>query len=175
MRRIAFLFCLTICLSAQQSTVSLNFIDSGTGVEPTGWVWDPDPNYSIATVDSCLTWGSQCALIRHLGENHPVDRVYIMQSVDATALRGKQVRYRASLRVEVPTLSQAQLFVRVDRPSGVGFSRYSLDQPIRSRDWTMREIVGEVDADAVRVTIGLMFVGRGAAYFADPEFEIVEN
>ena len=39
----------------------------------------------------------------------------------------------------------------------------------------MREIVGEIDADAVRVTIGVMFVGRGSGYLSDPEFEIVEN
>jgi hypothetical protein len=65
--------------------------------------------------------------------------------------------------------------VRVDRPSGGGLNRYTLNQPIRSRDCTMREIVGEIDADAVRITIGLMFVGRGSAYFADPECEIVEN
>ena len=175
MRRITLLFCLTVCLSAQEGTVSLNFIDNGTGVEPTGWIWDPDPNYSIATVHICRVPASRCAQIRHLGEGHPVDRVYITQSVDGTALRGKQVRFSAALRVEAPTLSQAQLFVRVDRPSGVGFNRYTLNQPIRSRDWAMREIVGEIDADAVRITIGVMFVGRGSGYFADPEFEIVEN
>jgi hypothetical protein len=53
--------------------------------------------------------------------NHPTDSVYILQSFDATALRGKLVRYRASLRLQT-TLSTAQIFIRVDRPSGVGFS-----------------------------------------------------
>ena len=72
--------------------------------------------------------------------------------------------------------SQAQLFVRVDRPSGVGFQDYSsLDERIRTRDWTMREIVGKIDAEAVRITIGLTFDGLGPAYFADPEFETIVN
>jgi len=75
-----------------------------------------------------------------------------LQSFDATALRGKQVRYRAWLRLEAPTLSGAQLLVRVDRPSGVGFHHYSLGEKIDSPDWTMREIVGKIDPDAVRIS-----------------------
>jgi hypothetical protein len=36
----------------------------------------------------------------------------------------------------------------------VGFANYSHDQPVRSPDWTVREIAGTVDAHAVNVTIG---------------------
>jgi hypothetical protein len=78
-----------------------------------------------------------------------------MQTFDATALRGKQVRYRAWLRIKDPLESRVQLFVRVDRPNReIGFHDYSHDRPVRSRDWTMREIVGRIDTDAVRITIG---------------------
>ena len=175
MRCVALLFCLTVPLFAQQGPVNLNFKDSGTGGMPTGWAWAPSPSYYIAMVDDCRVLDSRCAMVRYQDEQRRGDRAYITQSFDATALRGQQVRYRASLRLDEPTLSRAQLFVRVDRPSGVGFHGYSLDQRIRTRDWTMREIVGKIDADAVRITIGLTFAGTGSVYFADPEFETVVN
>jgi hypothetical protein len=113
-------------------------------------------------------------MVRRQGNMITGERVTIMQSFDATALRGKQIRYRAALRLEAPR-SPVQLFLRVDRPSGVGFHAYPLDQPIESLDWTVREIVGRIDADAVRITIGMMYAGVGSAYFADAEFETVED
>jgi hypothetical protein len=65
--------------------------------------------------------------------------------------------------------------MRVDRPSGVGFNEYSLREKADSTDWMMREIVGKIDPDAVRITIGMRVSGMGAASLADPEFEIVET
>lgn len=176
MRRVALLFCLTIPLFAQGGPVNLNFQDSGPEGIPTGWAWAPSPSYYIAMVDGCRVPDSRCAVIHHQDENRHGDRAYITQSFDATALRGQQVRYRAFLLLNAPQISQAQLFVRVDRPSGVGLNAYSsVDQRIRTRNWTMREIVGKIDEDAVRITIGLTFVGAGPAYFANPEFEVVAD
>jgi hypothetical protein len=174
MRSVALLFCLTIPLLAQQGPVNLNFQESGPGGEPTGWVWVTDSSHSIATVEDCRLPDSRCLMIRRQGNRLSGEAVTIMQSFDATALRGRQIRYRAFLRLE-GALSHAHLFLRVDRPSGVGFSAYPLDRPIESSDWTAREIVGTIDADAVRVTIGLRYAGVGSAYFADPEIEPVGN
>ena len=176
MWRVALLFCLTIPLFAQQGPVNLNFKDSGSEGIPTGWAWARSPSYYIAMVDGCRVPDSRCAKVTHQDEQRRGDRAYITQSFDATAFRGQQVRYRAFLLLDEPAYAQAQLFVRVDRPSGVGFNAYSsLDQRIRTRNWTMREIVGKIDADAVRITIGLTFHGLGPSYFADPEFETVVN
>jgi hypothetical protein len=97
-----------------------------------------------------------------------------MQSFEAAAVRGKQIRYRAWLRVDDPSASRAQLFVRVDWPGAVGFHDYSHAVPIRARQWSKREITGQVDRDATHVTIGFMLGGRGSAYMADPEFEVVQ-
>jgi hypothetical protein len=113
-------------------------------------------------------------MVRREAGNHPTDSVYILQSFDATALRGKLVRYRASLRLQT-TLSVAQIFVRVDRPSGVGFSEYSPIQASRSTGWTTLEVGGPIDEDAKRITIGLVYRGLGSAYFADAEFETFDN
>ena len=94
-----------------------------------------------------------------------------MQSFDAASLRGGEVRYRAWLRLEAPTLSQAQLFPSSrTRQAGSGVREYLFDQRIRTRDWTQREIAAQIDEDAVQVTIGVMFRGLGSAHVADAEF-----
>jgi|GEM_PF-5217055 len=97
----------------------------------------------------------------------------VLQSLDAADYRGQTIRYSAWLQLEAPKLSSAALFVRVERPSGVGLLRYDLNNPIRSRDWERREILGRIDDDATRIVIGLDFGGLGSVQFSEPEFEIV--
>ena len=174
MRQVNLLFCLAATLLAQQGPINLDFQVNGAGGTPKSW--STDTGYSMATSDDCRRPKSRCAVLRYEGRSDPRDFGGVMQTFDATALRGKQVRYRAWLRIKDPLESRAQLFVRVDRPNReIGFHDYSHDRPVRSRDWTMREIVGRIDTDAVRITIGLMLGGRGAAYIADPEFESLDN
>jgi hypothetical protein len=98
-----------------------------------------------------------------------------LQSFDASAFRGKQVRFRAWLRAENLALSGAQLFLRADRPSGSGFSGYSPRQKTGSSDWTMHEVVGKIDPDADRITIGMMLSGMGAAAIADARLDTLEG
>jgi len=174
MRQFNLLFCLAATLLAQQGPINLNFHENGAGGTPRNWF--TDTGYSTATSDDCRRPKSHCAVLRYEGQSNPRDFGGLRQTFDATALRGKQVRYRAWLRVKDPSESRAQLFVRVDRPNrGIGFHDYSHDRPVRSTDWTMCEIAGRIDTDAVNITIGLMLGGRGAAYIADPEFESLEN
>jgi hypothetical protein len=175
MRCIALLFCLAAPLLAQQRPINLNFEETRFDGKPLSWVWITEPGYSFAASSDCRRPQSRCVTVRYQGESEPRDFGYVMQTFDGTHFRGKQIRLRAWLRVNDPELSRAQLFVRVDSPTGVGFHDYSHAQPIRSRDWTMREIAGKVDSDAVRIAIGMMLGGRGSAYLADLEFETVED
>ena len=176
MRQANLVFCVATALLAQQGPINLSFQESGAGGKPKGWSSISEPGYSTVTSDDCRRPKSRCVVLHYEGRSDPRDFGWVMQTFDATALRGKQVRYRAWLRINDPSEARAQLFVRVDRPnSEIGFHDYSHDRPVRSRDWTMREIGGRIDADAVRITIGLMLGGRGAAYIAEPEFESLEN
>ena len=175
MRLVGLVFLLAVPLLAQQGPVNLDFQESDPGVAPAGWAVAQGNGYSATAADDCRTPGSRCAVIRHEGGNGRGDYGYVMQSFDAASLRGREVRYRAWLRLQAPTLSGADLFLRVDRAGAAGVREYTFDQRIRTRDWTQREIVARIDEDAVQVTIGVTFRGLGSAHVADPEFETADS
>ena len=172
-------FYMLVCFAAAavaQRPINLNFQENGTDGKPIGWHSDKRPGYSMETSESCRTPRLRCVVLRYSGAADPTDRGGLSQSFDATELRGKQIRYRAWVHVDDPAKARAQIFVRVDRQNGtVGFHDYSHDRPVRSRDWTMMEVAGKIDADAIRITIGVLLGGRGAAYLAEPEFESLDR
>ncbi len=130
------------------------------------WTWGAKPGYSLDVEDACEGSDFGCAVIRS-GGSPSVGFAYLSRTVDAEALRGRRVRFSASLRLEA--IGQVGLFMRVDRPAGVGFEEHSLSKRLPQREWVGQEIVGAIDEDAVAVTFGVRFSGRGAAYLADPQ------
>ena len=101
----------------------------------------------------------------------------VMQSIDATPLRGKRVRFRAAVRAE----GQAQLWLRVDRKGrAMGFFDNMQDRPIRSAEWEEYAIEGPVAEDAESIYFGMMLIGEGKAWLdavelspavVNPDFE----
>jgi hypothetical protein len=155
MSRVVLLFCLAISLLAQRGPVNLDFREITTEGKPPGWSWAGDPSYSVTIVEDCRAPSSRCVMFHSQSDRVPGGRGMFLQTFDATSFRGKQVRYRAWLRVEAPMI-RPQLFLRVDRPSGTGFSDYSPSEITKSSDWTINEVVGKIDPDAVRITIGMI-------------------
>ncbi len=99
----------------------------------------------------------------------------LMRGVEAVPYRGKKVRFRAAVRTQGPG-SQAQLWMRVDRPSGQrGFFDNMQDRPITSNQWRSYEIAGQVAEDAERVYFGCMLIGQGRAWVDAASFEIVDK
>jgi hypothetical protein len=172
MRRFMLLFFLAVALPAQRGPVNLDFQQIAIEGKPPGWSWSGDPSYSVTVRDDCRTPHSRCVLFHSPSDRVPGGRGMFLQTFDATAYRGKQVRYRAWLRAEA-AISRAQLFVRVDRPSGTGFSGHSPTETTQSGDWVIREVVGEIDADATRITIGMMLNGMGAVAIEGLAFETI--
>lgn len=127
------------------------------------------PDYSFE-VDDCPDADSQCVV---LTTNLAV--VYLSYTLDATELRGKQVRFAASTLLDFPGISHVQLFMRVDRVAGVGFHQYTSPDKEDPAAWKTYELIGPIAADAKQVTVGLRLVGRGVAYFADPKLEAAQN
>ena len=161
--------CQISLLSAQQLPLHLDAESSDLTEALTFRIWSDHPEHSVA-VEQCRGSDLQCAVITANGGT-----VQMMYSLDTTSFRGKQVRFAASLLVDYPAISRAQLFIRVDRPAGVGLHKYTDGRRDTQSDWTPREIIGTVDADAKRITIGLRFSGSGTVSLAKPELKLVSD
>jgi hypothetical protein len=156
-----------------QGPVNLDFEDHDIEGNLKAWISSPGASFVVARLEDCGVPGAEdarCAMVRHDRDSR--ERYWVTQTFDAKALRGKRIRYRAAVRLKA--LGQAQIFVRVDCVAGVGMLQYSGRGGNPSRDWTVREVAGTVDDDAEKITIGLTFEGLGTAYFAQPEFEVVD-
>ena len=167
--RVAALFLCFLLPAAGQVPVDLEPATSGLSGEATVWTWGAGAGYSLDVLETCAGRDSGCAVVRKERAGSR-ELAYVTKTFDAAPLRGKQVRFSAALRLD-SFFGQGQIFVRVDRPTGVGFHRYSADKPIPGDEWTVRAITGTIDEDAVGVTVGMRFVGLGEAYFADPRLE----
>jgi C-terminal processing protease CtpA/Prc len=87
----------------------------------------------------------------------------ILQMLDAAPFRGKEIKLRASVRLESAKASdRGQLWLRVDCPNGrQGFFDNMMDRPILLNRWKEYEIHGRVDPDALQVAFGAMLFGDG--------------
>lgn len=103
----------------------------------------------------------------------------IYRQMDAREYRGKHVRFSAAVRVQVTDdepQSQAQLWLRVDRPNLAKPTLFDNmnDRPIRSAEWARYEISGRVHDDAEGLAMGLMVLGEATAWMDDVRFEVVD-
>jgi C-terminal processing protease CtpA/Prc len=100
----------------------------------------------------------------------------ITQAIPAAKLRGKRVRLRAAVRAEVAGAgNQGQLWLRVDRSGGrMGFFENMDGRPIRSSEWRLYEILGEVASDAERVVFGCLLKGHGKVFVDAVELAVEE-
>lgn len=155
--------CLAAPLLAQQPDVDARWIDWGEAI--TFRAAGNAAGYTL-DVEDCPEPDAQCII---LTSNGPI--AFLTYSLDATALRGRRVRFSASMLVDFPGISRAQLFMRVDRPAGVGFHEYTPTSKDEPRDWTARELIGTIDDDAKQISIGLRFNGRGIVHLANPKLE----
>lgn len=161
--------CLTAPLFAQQLPLSLDPEWSDLGEAIIFQVSGNKSSYSL-DLENCPERSAQCIVLTTDGA-----AVYLTYSLDATPLRGKRIRFSASMLVDYPSISRAQLFVRVDRVAGVGFHEYTPARRDDPRDWVTRELIGTVDEDAKRISIGLRFEGRGTLFLADPKLETARD
>ena len=91
------------------------------------------------------------------------------QRVDAKPFAGKTFRLQAAVKVQlIDTTSEAELWVRVDKPNKkTGFFYNMMDKPIRVKDWKVFSIEGKVDKDAEYFAFGGLYSKKGVFYFDD--------
>lgn len=158
--------CLAAPLMAQQRPLAVDPEWSDLEEPITFQAAGDEAGYDLNVEDCPELDSQQCILLTGRGAT-----VTLTYSLDATPLRGRRIRFSAAMLVDYPAISRPQLFVRVDRPAGVGFHEYTKTNRDDPRDWTTRELIGAVDDDAKRIAIGLRFVGRGTMYLANPKLE----
>lgn len=160
--------------SQQQGPVNPGFENGAPGQVPPGW-FVPTSDFSAEVRREGCAAGSGCAVLypRAAVPSQPFGN--LMQAFAALPFRGKQIRLRASIRVEqASSADRAQMWRRVDR-TGRQFGLFDNmdDRPIQSSEWKTYEIGGEVDSDAQSINIGVMLIGRGKVWIDDVRFEIV--
>lgn len=94
----------------------------------------------------------------------------LWQAIDATPVRGLQLRLRGKLHAA--NRARAQLWLRVDRGDVHGFFDNMAGRPIISSEWKLAEIVGTVDSDATRIVFGPLMMGSGVTWYDDIELAV---
>lgn len=98
----------------------------------------------------------------------------LMQSVDAALWRGKRIKVTAAIRVAAKTSDgRAQMWLRVDRPSGRGAFDNMYDRPIRSEAWADYSITADVADDARKVNLGLITFDGATAWWDNVRVEVL--
>jgi C-terminal processing protease CtpA/Prc len=162
------------------SLANLDFEQGEVGQEPAGWIV-PQPvrekGYRAMTVADQPESGARCAVLSAPEKPPgPGDFGNLMRSVDATAYRGKRIRFRAAVRAEGKdgAPGRAQLWVRVDRSGGaMGFFDNMGDRPITSATWGRYEIVGDVAPDAQGVSLGMILLAGSRAWIDSASLEVL--
>ena len=91
---------------------------------------------------------------------------WVSQYIDATYYRGKEIKLKAFVRVNVDgSGNQGQLYLGVDRiENQVGFVDDMSDRSIKSNKWQECEIIGTIADDATDINFGCFLNGLGQAW-----------
>jgi C-terminal processing protease CtpA/Prc len=167
---------LSLTVAAQvpsQPLRNLQLEQGELGQVPTGWFGNM-PGYNARLLAEGAAAGKRAVEIEFKEPNPQSNFGLLRQTFDATAYRGKRVRFRAAVRMEGETpQDRAQLWFRVDRIGGVGFFDNMDARPIRSRDWQYFEITGDVADDAQLINLGMMLIQRGRAWVSDMTLDVL--
>lgn len=153
---------------------NLDFEQGEVGKLPPSWFLpkpSQDAGFRAEISETNPKQGKHCAL---LASGDKAGFGNLITSVDASAYRGKRVRFKAAVRSEVARGAPLMFWIRVDRANDeTGFFDNMADRPITSKEWAYYETAGDVADDASRISIGLMFNGTGRAWIDDVSLEII--
>lgn len=152
---------------------NLDLAQGEIGQVPPGWSLPQhcaDLGYEAKMAEDGQGQGRRCIVL----SGNQDSSATVMQKFDAKPYRGKRVRFQASVRVDLAEEGDwAGLWVRVDLKKGVGFFDTMKDRPIKSNEWNVYEVEGDVASDAEAINIGLLLSGGDKAWMSGAKFEIV--
>ncbi|SDF64839.1 hypothetical protein [Dyella sp. 333MFSha] len=99
----------------------------------------------------------------------------LMQTIDATAYRGKRVRLTGALRTQ--NADKAQMWMRIDGTSSKLLGFDNMDRhPLRgTSDWTPCSIVLDVPDAATAIAFGFLLDGKGGVDARPFKLDVVGN
>ena len=148
------------------------------GAVPPGWFVPKllaDQGFSATVTTNQPNQGRRCAEIRWPKDRQPsADFANLMQRIDATPWRNQRIKITSAIRVEARTPdARAQMWVRVDRPGGMGAFDNMDDRPVRSDSWVNYSTTLEVADDARTLNVGLMTFDGATAWWDDVRIEVL--
>ncbi len=172
------LACLGPAFGQDASFTNPNFEDGQAGQMPGGWVVPKmlaDQGFTAILTDNEPQSGKLCAEIRWpTGGTPKAPFANLMQSIDATSWRGKQIKVTAAIRIASgENDKRAQMWLRVDRAGGMGAFDNMGNRPIRGQTWADYSITAEVADDAQKINLGLMAYGGVTAWWDNVRLEVV--
>ena len=147
----------------------------GFGSGLTGWSLPPaasSAGYSAeGRSEGCRS--AACAVLLAGSDPEAGGMGNLQQAFDAKPYRGKAIVLQAWMRIEgSDPAARGQLWLRVERANGkLGFFDTMGDRPVRSRQWQLAEIEGEVAADAKTITLGILSRGKGRVWIDSPALD----
>ena len=173
-------------LAAWSGPRNLKFEEGQVGKVPPGWFvpsLPKDADYLAELRRSGCRSRTGCALVM-VPQNVPRPLGDLRQSFSAAAYRGKTVRLRAWLKLETFFVTsigirlpdpedRAFMWLNVERANRKnGFADDMNDRPVRSPEWSLCEITGEIGEDARFINFGVMSIG-GRVWVDDVSFEVI--
>ncbi|WP_108788631.1 S41 family peptidase [Erythrobacter sp. Alg231-14] len=158
---------------AQNADILINAGVEETNTEgmPTGWFSNGNngTGYMLELDRETAVHGQQSVRLTSTPDREANFAVFA-QVVDASAYRGHKLRFTAQVRAGATVSEHLGLWFRVDRDDGtIGFFDNMQDRPITNRAWDTHTIEGIVDANATRITVGVLMTGDGEAWFDDAQ------
>ncbi|MBK7994323.1 MAG: hypothetical protein IPK14_13155 [Blastocatellia bacterium] len=154
-----------------EKAINLDFEEGEIGQLPTGWVSPTKAfGYDAKLVVDTVKHGKQSVVLFTDQTTNPNGFGNVMQAVDATAFRGKRIKFRAAVKSDIG--SKAQLWLRVDRVNQqAGFFDNMQDRPIISSIWGYYDIIADIDEDAETINFGMILTSKGKAWLDNASIE----
>jgi hypothetical protein len=162
-------------VSLPSAPANLGFENGDIDHPAPSWSVPPGPDYVAQVSAEQPKEGTHCLRVQFQGAPKGGAWTSVMQAIDATAFQGKRIRVTGWVRTDGRNNVKAGLWVRVDRPSGMGFFDNMMTRSIGATEWTEAVIEGTVDADARVLNFGCLVNGGGTAWFDGIRIEVVSQ
>jgi tetratricopeptide (TPR) repeat protein len=153
---------------------NLPFPDTAQTGLPAGWIMQESrPNSYYAGMDRSRTHAHPVSLHLRSTTADKGASVNVRQGFAAAAYRGKRVRFSV-WAIGQGTERPPRIYLRVDAQAerSLAFDNSSRRATTPS-EWERHVIVVDVPAAADAIDLGFILLGSGAAWYNDPQFEVV--